>query len=155
MKDLEVIPEKITKLENGDEALLLNQVYENSRVLLFMSPSACKLMKNCIGLQMDGTFKTTPNGFRQVYILFSLDEKHNVSPIMYCLLPCKDTNMYKFVLEALKTAVGEDLCPAFIMIDFEISMIEAVNHSFPDAELSGCNFHFKQVDYDTCIIYVQ
>ena len=110
-----------------------------------MAPDAPVMIRNSVGLQMDGTFRSTPPGFKQVYIICSVDKANNTFPVMYCLLPSKESEVYSFVLKSLKGAVGEDFSPKFIMIDFESAMVEAVETEFPDTELQGCHFHFKQV----------
>ena len=144
MKDLESIPDELTKLEDGRECLLLNQVVNNSRILLFMPPNAEDILSNCCGLQMDGTFYTCPSGFSQIYLIFGVGEDHTTYPVLYGLLPSKDAPTYTFMLQALKQAVPS-FTPEFIIIDFKAAMIDAILQEFPGACLSGCHFHFKQV----------
>ncbi|CAG9838173.1 unnamed protein product [Diabrotica balteata] len=34
--------------------------------------------------------------------------------------------------------------PSLIKLDFEQAVIGALENNFPEAKISGCNFHFKQ-----------
>lgn len=88
---------------------------------------------------IDGTFKSTPSLFYQTYVI--LAEKYGgVHPVIYALLPNKQTNTYKNMLQMLKE-LDPSLAPNHISCDFELAAVNAFRDAFPTANLSGCFFH--------------
>ena len=70
-----------------------------------------------------------------------------VVPLVYALLPDKSSTTYyvmfgqiRYAMSCLKYVFN----PAFIMSDFEASLIEAVQLQFPNAKHLECHFHFGQ-----------
>ena len=65
----------------------------------------------------DGTFKTVPALFAQLYTIHST--KFNVTiPLVFALLPNKNQNVYEKFLTALKT-LKDGLNPRSIITDYE------------------------------------
>ncbi|KAG3124576.1 hypothetical protein PC116_g32747, partial [Phytophthora cactorum] len=52
--------------------------------------------------------------------------------------------MYDDMLDLIYRDTGKKMTPTEIVCDFEFSLISSVQHQFPNAEVVGCFFHFKQ-----------
>ncbi|RWS21740.1 uncharacterized protein B4U80_09561 [Leptotrombidium deliense] len=93
----------------------------------------------------DGTFKTAPPLFAQVYTIHGI-KYSNVIPAVYALLPDQTTDTYTRVLNAIKFS-RPNVQPTTIMTDFEIAQINAYKNAFPNIETKGCFFHLRQSIY--------
>ena len=94
---------------------------------------------------VDGTFKTVPRLFLQLYTVHGLHQGTNI-PLVYALLPSKTQLCYERFLSALLDS-RPDLNPSTVMLDLELGMINAIKSKFPDAECTGCFFHLSQNVY--------
>ena len=104
-----------------------------------------KTLLDCTCLYIDGTFKTSPNPFKQMVTIHGLSHGH-VIPLTFCLLTGKTVLHYRTLLSHIKALVlrktGQVLAPARIVIDFEASLRSAVLAEFPQTIVSGCFFHY-------------
>ena len=91
---------------------------------------------------MDGTFKSSPSIFFQLYTLHGLCGDITL-PFLMCLLPDKQQNTYNRLFSAIKM-LRPDFNPATINIDFEHAVINAARENFTGAQIWGCFFHFSQ-----------
>lgn len=94
----------------------------------------------------DGTFKTCPRLFYQVYTVHSI-VKDKMFPIIYALLPNKQYNTYDHLLRVLKHelySIGIDWAPAQFQIDYENGMMKAIRTVLPNCLIKGCYFHYCQ-----------
>lgn len=93
-------------------------------------------------------YRTAPDLFVQVYIVFGHLPDGQVLPCAFGLLPDKQLTTYKAVWAELKDAVdaGQSLMtsPEVIMMDFELAEMNACAEIYPQANIIGCNFHFMQ-----------
>ncbi|RWS24035.1 uncharacterized protein B4U80_10646 [Leptotrombidium deliense] len=97
----------------------------------------------------DGTFKSVPKLFEQLYT-FHVKEDKQMIPVAYCLLPNKSSSTYERLLTLLRNwiaSLGFIFKPDEIMIDFEQAMIKAINKVFPTTRVRGCLFHYRQAIY--------
>ena len=93
---------------------------------------------------VDGTFKTAPDLFYQVYTVHGVN--HGVAaPFVYAYMPGKTEELYTefFTVERNKTQ-GK---PEVIICDFEKASINACRTVFPATDFSGCLFHLTQNVY--------
>ena len=71
-------------------------------------------------------------------------------PAVYILLPGKTQAVYASMLELL-ISVAElkeiQLNPKFMIVDFELASINALQQKFPDARVTCCFFHLSQNIY--------
>ncbi|XP_048259957.1 uncharacterized protein LOC125384513 [Haliotis rufescens] len=69
-------------------------------------------------------------------------------PLVFALLPDRQTTTYTRLFSRLKTEVQQrfnrPLAPATVQTDFEKAAIRAVNTEFPNADVKGCFFHYCQ-----------
>jgi hypothetical protein len=90
----------------------------------------------------DGTFRTVPLLFHQLYTLHGLKENTSV-PLLFALLPDKSQETYITLLQQIKV-LEPSVNPLTITLDFEKSMIGACSEVFPTTTQTGCFFHFMQ-----------
>ena len=90
----------------------------------------------------DGTFDSAPNGY-QLYTLHVIVDGSKTVPVVYCITRRKDQNTYDRIFQFLKDR-RPNLSPLTVMIDFEMAVIQSLQHHFPEAEIQRCLFHFGQ-----------
>src|SRR5204863_6441156 len=98
---------------------------------------------------MDGTFKTVPMVFRQLYTIYAPigGENSRILPLVYSLITSKSEEIYKNLFEELIEFAAENdiiLQPSTILTDFELASINASRQIFPNVENKGCFFHLGQ-----------
>lgn len=96
---------------------------------------------------MDGTFKSSPHLFLQLYAIHVMVEGQWF-PVVLALMERKTRTLYDDLFELLKDKVQEllhkDLSPDYVSTDYEAGAISAVQEAFPDAVIAGCLFHLGQ-----------
>lgn len=138
-----VIPEEFTLTSKGKTFLLYdNGKASSNRIIIFSTQQNLELLKRCDHWYADGTFKTAPPMFEQVFTIHGI-KHNNVVPAVYALLTNKRKDTYLEVLEQLKIS-HRFLHPVSIMTDFETSQIKAFKEAFPYIQNRGCFFHFRQ-----------
>ena len=140
------LPPELLRLTDGTSFLLKDILDGNKRILIFASPKGKHMMRHCRKFFVDGTFKSCAKQFAQLYTLHAdlhSDEDHiNVFPVAFALLPDKSAETYRQLFRCLRDENG--WMPISITVDFEASCYVALRNIFPDAEIKGCYFHFKQ-----------
>lgn len=108
-----------------------------------------KLLAEAEELYMDGTFKSSPRLFHQVYTIHVF--KHGKQfLVVYCLLPGKSRDVYAKVFTILSDAMDDLLLqPQFTRVtsDFELAMIQEVKTQFSFVNVKGCFFHYAQASW--------
>lgn len=114
---------------------------------LFSSKRMLTVLQKAKCIYMDGTFRTAPRPYMQIVTVHGLYHRW-VIPLAFCLLTGKTVGQYRQFLMALKTAVlrltRQQLNPEKVVMDFEHSMMIAVETELPQAQVAGCYFHFTQ-----------
>ena len=139
------IPERFTKTADGSEFLRAVEWTEgeNSQTLLvFLSDHGKRVLDTCSTWCLDGTFKTSPLLFHQIYFIFGITDTGKTIPACFCLLPNK--KCYGTLFSVLKGLLDDATCPEKTMVDFEKGVHNRVVEFFPGVTISGCLFHFKQ-----------
>ena len=96
---------------------------------------------------IDGTFKISPKIFYQVFTVHEF-YMGDVVPFVYAIMPGKTKDHYTTVPKAIQSCnVCVCVDPDFIVMDFEMAMINACKSLFPYAQLSGCLFHLVKNVY--------
>ena len=102
---------------------------------------------------MDGTFKTVPTIFKQLYTIHGQvggNENSRIMPLAYALMSSKSEECYKALFQDLIDFCDEhnvNLQPQFVLTDFEIAAIKAIHAEFPVVRNKGCHFHLSQNIY--------
>ena len=94
---------------------------------------------------MDGTFKTRPLLFAQLYVVHYQYHEH-VIPGIFVLMERKTELAYLEVFRALHQQLPDDhrQGPEHFSVDFELASANAFKTVFPDATEDFCYFHFCQ-----------
>ena len=97
---------------------------------------------------LDGTFRSSPSPFAQLYsIHIESSVLNGTVPVLYSFLPNKTKLTYTSLFNELRTiTLQHDLIlnPRIITVDYEKAAISALKYLFPNAMIKGCNFHFNQ-----------
>lgn len=128
---------------DGENFLLPS--YEND-LLIFTTDSNLKVLAKCEIIYVDGTFKSCPILYKQLYSVHGL-YKGFVLPLIFSLLPDKSSATYFILFGRIKEALANlklGFTPLTIVSDFELGLIETVKFQFPYSEHLGCHFHFGQ-----------
>lgn len=116
-----------------DDFLLADYQQDNDRIIVFALEEARVVLKNGKVFFGDGTFKRCPKPFTQLFVLFcdlgSSEDKNNVVPVIYALMPNKLQKSYVILLELIKSAVPE-WEPTKFITDFEQATIRAIKFVF-------------------------
>ena len=145
-----IVPDDL-KFTNNNKLFLLRQSdIGNEKVLLFSTENNLKKLAESNYWIMDGTFKTAPNMFLQIYSIHAPvggKENSRILPLVYFVMSRKSEEAYKRAFEDLCDSAAEyniKLAPSFIITDFEKAAINAALAEFPGAINKGCFFHLCQ-----------
>lgn len=109
---------------------------------MFTSKTNVRYLALCEHWFADGTFKTVPKLFKQLYSIHGLF-KGKIVPLVFFLMTKMDEEGYRKSFTALKT-YAEDLNIVLqsrsIMTDFEVAAAKAFLSTFPGIENRGCFF---------------
>ena len=112
------------------------------RIVIFATKRNLQLISQSNHWYADGTFKTVPLLFHQLYTLHGLKQKGSL-PLVFELLPDKTEETYITFLQELKNL--EPMCaPISVTIDFEKAMMKACLKECPNTEQNYCFFYFSQ-----------
>ena len=124
-------------------------LHQDEDILMFATDSNLRQLAATRTIFMDGTFKSTPRLFTQLFTIHGQYREHIV-PLVYCLLPDKKRETYYNVLDIIKRKLAEmELVfdPDYVISDFETAQIGAVSTQLPRTHQRGCLFHFSQAVY--------
>jgi len=148
-----IIPEDLTKTLDGSDFLVKNSVMDEDRILLFTTVVNVRYLAQSPFWIMDGTFKTVPTLFRQLYTIHGRvggNENSRLMPLVYALMSRKSEGCYRRLFQDL-TDFGVEydihLQPQFILTDFEQAAINATSREFQRVQNKGCFFHLSQSIY--------
>ncbi|XP_058813292.1 uncharacterized protein LOC131677473 isoform X2 [Topomyia yanbarensis] len=130
----------------GDDKFYYGHInYLNSLAIFFVVPATLTALSTVESttLQLDGTFKTCPKIFAQIFMAYATISEH-VFPLAFILVDSEHPTeqYYKKILRKLKTFLPIKI--ERVVTDFEKSLINASVAVFPEASHQGCLFHFKQ-----------
>ena len=126
---------------------LKNESINSSRNIVFVSSYGSTLLKNADLWAGNGTHFTAPDHFNQIYVI-QASSNNKMYPAAYALLTNKDQETYERLFDSLKDHVGSN--PTQLLIDFESATYHAAVEVFPNVEVFGCLFHWKQTLLKLC-----
>ena len=103
------------------------------KFILFTSKVQLNKFKECSQIFMDGTFKSCPKSFYQLYNIIGKDKNTGlIIPLIFVLMSHKSYDMYYFVFKFMKNILEKekiDFCVqnTYFMLGFEISNKKALN----------------------------
>ena len=110
----------------------------------FMSMWAKDLLHNSPVWFVDGTFQASASTlFYQLWIISARDPDTGMTfTALQALLPNKKGEAYSMIFERLQKAgiAGPTVCH----MDFEEAEIKSFKKHYPEAEVMGCDIHFKR-----------
>ena len=136
------IPDRYKMTNDGQSFLLYDSGPSNKRILIFGTQENLRLLEINPHWFMDGTFKTAPGIFTQLYTIHAFVNNRSL-PCIYALLPDKKETTYNVMLTELKN-FNSNLQPTSIMVDYEAAIINTIRDNFPNTDVKGCFFHLSQ-----------
>ncbi|CAF1441249.1 unnamed protein product [Rotaria sordida] len=116
------------------------------RLLIFSTPKLLSALFNSDIILCDGTFKTRPLLFQQVYVL--MGRYHGeIIPLVWCLTSSKAQSLYDVIWKKLQKVAKHMLIEwkmTECMMDFERAMINSCQEAFPNINVKCCWYHFVQ-----------
>ena len=140
-----VIPEQFQQTTTGEQFLLFDSGPGEARILIFSTFNNLEMLSKCNSWFADGTFKTVPKLFTQLYTIHAKCNGQ-VFPLVYGLLPNTQRATYDRFLTALSN-MRDDFTPVHLLTDFEKPAIQSFQYHFPGVDVSGCLFHLSQNIY--------
>lgn len=129
------------------EFLMADYRHEGVRIIIFCSKKSRELIKKVKDFFSDGTFKSCPACFKQMYVIHgdlgSDREATNIVPLMYCLMNKMTCKAYTTLFDIIKSQISE-WEPLQFKTDFENAAIKAIKKSFPNTAISGCYYHYNK-----------
>lgn len=147
------IPEDMKVTLDGVNFLVKDSIVGEDRILLFTTATNVRNLGESRLWIMDGTFKTVPTLFRQLYTIHGRvggNDNSRIMPLIYALMSSKSRECYERLFQDLIDFSDEydiHLRPQFILTDFEQAAINAANTKFQSAQNKGCLFHLAQSVY--------
>ena len=143
LQDLQ-LPDNYKNTIDGDLFLLYDSgpAAAENRMILFCTEVNLNLLDDSEHWYTDGTFKTVPRLFLQLYTI-AVKVNGYYLPLVYALLPNKMQQTYERLLDILIQAKA-GIKPESVTMDFEKGAMNAVQVKFPGCEVHGCYFHLSQ-----------
>ncbi|CAF1607524.1 unnamed protein product, partial [Adineta ricciae] len=136
-----VIPLNFQNTVTNQKFLLYDNNDVNRRLLIFASKEQLDFLNQCESWHCDGTFAVAPKMFEQMYSIHGSIRGKSL-PLVYALLPNKDEKAYAELFKIVKQHVRRK--PKYLSIDFEKAAENSFGVIYPECEIFGCFFHFKQ-----------
>lgn len=132
------------KTSRNENFLLANDSGKN--IIVFGTKTNLDVLCSTDIIYADGTFEYCPKYFLQLFTLHGY-VNNNYVPLVFCLLKDKTEASYTVCLNIVR-----DIClsntlnfhPKEIVLDFEISIHNAVQTIWDDIKITGCRFHLAQ-----------
>lgn len=144
------IPEELKHTLNGEPFLINESEIGNDKILLFTTLANLRKLELAKYWIMDGTFKTVPTIFHQLYSVHAPvghDTNSRILPLVFALLSSKSKECYIRMFQDLQDYASENnivLQPDYILTDFEQAAICAVKQEFTTSQSRLCLFHLGQ-----------
>lgn len=140
------IPDILRMTADGQEYCVMEEKLAGKEEMIwgFASKTGIDVMKRSPGWFVDGTFELVNSTlFKQVWVIVCPINVNKTSiPCAFFLLPSKEYQVYKMVLDCLKDLDIDG--PQKIHMDFEAGPIKAVKSVYPTTKITTCDFHWKQ-----------
>lgn len=143
------VPNPLCLTLNGDPFLVKDLMVGTDRILLFTTQMNIQRLSQAQFWLMDGTFRTVPTIFCQLYTIHAPVGSTNsrILPLIYALITSKTEQIYRCLFEEIVDFAAEHniiLQPSTILTDFEQASIYASHYVFSNARNKGCFFHLGQ-----------
>ena len=117
-------------------------------IVIFATDNELQVMANCQTLYVDGTFRTAPAPYAQVFTIHG-EYMGRVILLAVALLTGKTQQHYdavfNVIMAEIRRVTGNNAVNVQTVVsDFELAVFNSVRASFPIAQIGGCYFHFLQ-----------
>ena len=112
------------------------------RFFLWSTASNMHTLKAANYWIIDGTFKSAPDFFTQVFTVHGLYNNGWHFPLVYELLPGKTQSLYHMLLELVTWGTFH---PKTILMDYELAIHNAVAEVLPSTVIRASFFHHENV----------
>lgn len=151
-----VIQSPYDRTKNGDIFLQHDSGMDENgdRYILFYTRENLKKLCGSRIILCDGTFKTVPSIFFQLYSIHAVFMGYTF-PLIYCLSTRKTQNFYTQMMGRIRDHASElnlHFNPQIIMSDFELAFINAARDIFPNSEVKGCLFHYTSSIWKMAVV---
>nr|CAG8678882.1 5299_t:CDS:1 [Entrophospora candida] len=149
LQDIDV-PTHLRTTISGEQFLAREIELDEEKIMIFCTTSNLQHLQEANYWIMDGTFKTMPALFQQMYTIHALVGGENNArdfPMVYTLMTSKSEESYRRLFQELVDLgeeTGHHLAPPMILTDFEQAAINAAQSEFPGSINKGCFFHLCQ-----------
>ncbi|EGT46205.1 hypothetical protein CAEBREN_07919 [Caenorhabditis brenneri] len=127
---------------DGNKFLISDTKINGKRMLIFASQGGLELLAEGNVIFADGTFECVPDGFSQLFTVHTYISESVIRPVVFGLLPSKQTVAYEsFLTELKKQPELANWSPQLIIADFEMGIRNAFTSEFPTIEAHACYFH--------------
>lgn len=150
VEDILEVPQGF-KTTTTDQRFQLEMKSDNT--IVFVDDRGLDLLRRSPVWKLDGTYKSAPKGYQQVYTIHCRHPNINESiAVVHALMIKKRKRCYKELFEALRNVLGAEelteFTPAGVrrmaLFDFESGAYRAFQAVFPEFKVKGCRFHFGQ-----------
>jgi len=138
------LPERLKVSRAGEKFLQFDSGnLDENRIIILATDSNLQLLRHSPSWFADGTFKTCPSLFGEVYTIHATTMSSSVVPLVYMLLPNKQENTYDRAFEKLKELLV-NVNVQCVNLDFEKAAMNSFLRVFPNIHVQGCFFHLTQ-----------
>lgn len=143
-------PMELTRTIEGSDFAVSQLIEGDDAIIIFMSRESLRYLHQAEYWISDGTFSTVPTILYQLYTIHGKvgrGEHSHVFPLAYCLLSGKSEQLYVTLFQEIQRFADScdmEIETKLFITDFERAAINGFKSVFPNAEVNGCYFHFKQ-----------
>lgn len=141
----EVLKNIDTQTKKGENFILENN--QDTGIIILTCETNLKFLADSTEeIFVDGTFKSCPKYFFQLYSIHGMKNGHFI-PLVFALLPGKTEEIYRLMWTSLINICSSKnlvIKVPVIHVDFEYAMYKILIEIFFDAKIKFCRFHLGQ-----------
>ncbi|XP_045032435.1 uncharacterized protein LOC116927525 [Daphnia magna] len=121
---------------------------DSGNAFIFISLALLPEIHTTREIRSDGTFKTVPNVFYELFTLHVLAYGKSF-PVSYALMSNKTAELYRMAIDRILQILqevnpGDHFEVEVLISDFELAIMGTMQQAFPIARSRGCWFHYAQ-----------
>ena len=140
--DFNEVPDAYHFTKKGELFLQYDSGPATQRLVIFGTPTSLNWLRQADILGFDGTFKTSPTIFAQIFSVHVFMKSRCVAAVV-ALMTGQDEHGYAQCFRQLKQLCPE-MNPSLFICDFERASLNACELEFSNSNRHGCIFHFQQ-----------
>lgn len=135
-------PQEVTIPKKYESFLLADYNDVEIRISVFCSLDIEKKLNSFQHFFLDGTFKSCPLPFKQIYTIHGLNTAtKTIIPLFFAFTHSKNVRTYEIILQLIKSRLPH-WKPTKMTLDYEKAAMKAIQNVFPDTEIKGCYYHY-------------